>query len=214
MRLSKVDCLPVNHKNYLIKLKQSGFEPKVIYDIGACVTHWTLFAKRLWPDAKYILFDAFRKVEFLWEGYDYFMGVLSDKDGETVKFYQNNFSPGGNSYYKEIGKNSEIFYPEGQYVELPTFRLDTIVAQKGFPLPDFIKIDVQGSEIDIIKGAENTFKNAKRMIVELQNEEYNRGAPQANESIPIIESFGWKCDLPLFQNNGPDGDYSFVRLQL
>ena len=30
---------------------ESGFEPAVIYDIGACVLHWTQEAKKLWPDA-------------------------------------------------------------------------------------------------------------------------------------------------------------------
>ena len=49
------------------------------------------------------------------------------------------------------------------------------------------------------------------MIVELQHIEYNQGAFMTNESLPIIESLGWKCDAPLFQNNGPDGDYSFVK---
>ena len=58
--LSLNDSLPVNHFNYLKKLKESGFEPKVIYDIGSCVLHWTNKAKQLWPNAKYILFDAFR----------------------------------------------------------------------------------------------------------------------------------------------------------
>jgi len=57
-----------------------------------------------------------------------------------------------------------------------------------------------------------TLNNAKRLIVELQHVEYNVGALKANESLPIIESLGWKCDAPLFQKNGPDGDYSFVKM--
>jgi len=213
--VSNMDLIPVNHKNYLIQLKNNGFEPHVIYDIGCCVLHWTKFARTLWPNAKYILFDAFKPAEFLYieDGSDYNVGVLSNEDGNIVKFYQNDYYPGGNSYYKEIGSNNpELYFPEDRYIELITKKLDTIVKERNFPPPDFIKIDVQGCEIDILKGGLETIKHAKRLIVELQHENYNRDAPTANESLPIIEGFGWKCDAPYFQNNGPDADYSFINL--
>jgi FkbM family methyltransferase len=214
--ISNHDCIPINHKQFLTKLKESGFEPKVIYDIGSCVVQWTKFAKLLWPNATFILFDAFAPAEFLYieEGYQYNVGLLSNRDDSVVKFYQNDYLPGGNSYYREIGCDNGKHFPEDKYLELVSKKLDTIVKQKGFPLPDFVKIDVQGAEIDIIQGGLETLSHAERMIIELQHVEYNQGAFVANESLPIIESLGWKCDAPLFQNNGPDGDYSFVKSSL
>ena len=211
--LSNQQLIPTDHVNYLIKLKNDGFEPKVIYDIGSCVLHWTKIAKKLWPNAKIILFDAFQPAEFLYSGYDYHIGVLSNVDNNIVKFYQNDYHPGGNSYYREIGCRNGFFFPENKYIEMKSMTLDTIVKERGFPLPDLIKIDVQGAEVDIIKGGLNTINNAKRLIVELQHTEYNQGALQVNESLPIIEGLGWKCTDPLFQNNGVDGDYGFVRIE-
>ncbi len=120
--------------------------------------------------------------------------------------------PTGNSYYREIGFDQGKFFPEDKYVELLSKKLDTIINEKNFPLPDLVKIDVQGAEIDLIFGGLKTLSFAKRMIVELQKVDYNDGAPKANISLPIIESLGWKCDAPLFQDNGPDGDYSFVKI--
>jgi FkbM family methyltransferase len=196
--------------NYLQYLKSSGFEPKVIYDIGSCVLSWTREAKQLWPEAKIILFDAFRPAEFLYEGHDYHIGALSDEDGKTVSWYQNDFNPTGNSYYRAVGNRE--YFPEDSFVEYKTDRLDTIVAARGFPLPDFVKIDVQGAEVDIVRGGSNTLKNAQRLIIELQSVEYNKGALLNTESLPIIEeTLGVKCVAPLFCNNGPDGDYAFVR---
>jgi FkbM family methyltransferase len=208
-KLSNEKHLPDNHINYLYKLKIQGFEPKVIYDIGSCVLHWTKYAEKLWPDAKIILFDAFEPAEFLYENYDYNIGVLSDKDNNIVKFYQNDYYPGGNSYYRELGCDNNYF-PENNYIEKKTKTLDTIVKEKGFPLPDFIKIDVQGCELDILNGGQNTIKNAKKMIIELQHKEYNLGAKLCNESLTIIKDMGWSCTDPLFSNNGCDGDYGFV----
>ena len=205
------ESIPENHIKYLLYLKRLGFEPKVIYDIGSCVLHWTNIAKDIWPDAKIILFDAFQPAEFLYKEYDYHIGLLSDEDDKIKKFYQNDYNPGGNSYYREIGCKDGDFFPEHEFLELSSKKLDTIVEERNFPLPDFVKIDVQGSEIDVIRGGIKTINNAKRMIVELQNVEYNQGAYTADKSLPMIESFGWKCYDPLFQNNGPDGDYGFIR---
>ena len=210
--LSRNLCIPTDHVNYLRRLKSCGFEPKVIYDIGSCVLCWTREAKQLWPDAKIILFDAFRPAEVLYEGHDYHIGALSDEDGKTVSWYQNDFLPTGNSYYREVGCRNGEYFPEDSFVEYKTDRLDTIVKARGFPLPDFVKIDVQGAEVDIVRGGINTLKNAQRMIIELQHVEYNKDALLNTASLPIIEAaLGFKCVAPLFCNNGPDGDYAFER---
>jgi FkbM family methyltransferase len=209
--LSNKKCLPDSHINYLKDLKIQGFEPKVIYDIGSCVLHWTTEAKKLWPNAKYILFDAISDVEFLYQNYDYYLGVLSDVDNKIVKFYQNDYFPGGNSYYREIGCENGKYFPENKYIEKNTKTLDTLVKEKGFPLPDLVKIDVQGAEVDIIKGGINTLKNITRMIVELQHTEYNLGALKSDVSLPLIEKLlNIECSAPLFTNNGCDGDYGFI----
>lgn len=209
--LSDLFRIPENHFTYLLNLKVHGFEPKVIYDIGSCVLHWTKAAKKLWPDAKYILFDAFSPAEFLYKDYDYHVGVLSNEDDKLVKFYQNDYYPTGNSYYREIGCKHRDYFPKDKYIEKLSKKIDTIVKERGFPLPDFVKIDVQGAEIDIIRGGIDTFKNASRMIIELQSREYNEGALTNDVSLPLIENLlGFKCRDPLFQNNGPDGDYGFI----
>lgn len=59
IELSRARGIPEAHENYLVHLKQSGFEPKVIYDIGCCVLHGTRIARRLWPDAAIFVFNAF-----------------------------------------------------------------------------------------------------------------------------------------------------------
>ena len=210
LNLSKKRDLPSDHVAYLQQLKRAGVEPKVIYDIGANLLFWTNEAKRLWPNAQYILFDALKSVEFLFTDYYYHIGVLSDVDGKQVKFYQDDINTGGSSYYREVGN----YFPPDRFVTLTTNTLDTVVEQYGFPPPDLVKIDVQGSEIDILKGAVKTLRNAKDLIVELQHECYNEGAPLAAESVPFIESMGWKCVTPLFCNNGPDGDYHFINTRI
>ena len=204
---------PQDHINYLYKLKKNGFEPQVIYDIGCCVLHWTDIVKKLWPYAKIILFDALTSGEFLYKDYDYFIGVLSNKNDMIVPFFQNDMHPGGNSYYREIGHpNSKNLYNDSNCFLRKTHTLDSVVKNKNFPLPDLVKIDVQGCEKDIIEGGKKTISNTAHLIVELQHEEYNLNAPLAKQTVPFIEKIGFKCVAPLFCNNGPDGDYGFENI--
>ena len=88
--------------------------------------------------------------------------------------------------------------------------LDTIVKERNLPAPDLIKIDVQGAEIDVLKGATETLKSVTDLILEAQVVEYNKGAPLRDEVISYVESIGFKL-VAFFCNNGPDGDYHFKR---
>lgn len=209
-KLSKVDAMPVNHVKFLTHLKNElGFEPNVCYDIGASATHWTRAARRVWPSAEYVLFDAFEPTASVYEAYGlrYHIGVLSDQDGRIVKYYQNDLQSAGNSYYKE---NNDTVFPPERFFLRETEALDAVVARRGFPSPDLIKLDVQGSELDIFKGAQATLEKARYLIVELQHVEYNQGAPMADETTAYLNSIGWECIAPRFQDNGPDADYCFV----
>ena len=202
---------PPDHIAYLQKLKDSGFEPKVIYDIGAGVGHWTKVAKKFWPKARYYLFEGMPESEPFLEGLgaDHHIDILSDQDDREVHWHQNISASSGNSYYCE---NTE-FFSKDNFVVRKTKTLDTIVCKRKFPPPDMIKIDVQGSEVDILMGAYKTLKNVEHLIVELQHTNYNDGAPQAAQSIPMIEELGFTCIAPMFSNNGPDADYGFQKLQ-
>ena len=205
--MSLWDALPRPHVDFLNYMKDTlQFEPKVIYDIGACVLHWTKEAKKIWPKSQIVLFDAMDATEFLYQDHLYHVGLLSNEDGNPLKFYENLIEPGGNSYYKE---NNDIIFPENVYIEKKSQKLDTVVAQKRFPVPDLVKIDVQGAETDVIKGALETFKSAKYLIVEMQCVDYNRGAPKVDVTLPFIESLGWKCIARKFSDNGADADYCF-----
>jgi hypothetical protein len=91
-----------------------------------------------------------------------------------------------------------------------TITLDSLVKLRQLPKPDLIKMDVQGAELDIIKGASETLKSVNHVILELQKVEYNKGAPLSDAVIAYMNEIGFDCK-GLFCDNGPDGDYHFVR---
>jgi FkbM family methyltransferase len=207
--------LPRDHFRYLRRLKETGFEPNVVYDIGASVLHWAGPVQELWPDAEIILFDAFEPAAFLYEGRRHWVGVLSDRDGREVHYYQNEHSPAGNSYYRELPCAKGDLFPMGTHSVRLARTLDAVVREHGYPPPDLVKIDVQGAERDVMTGGAATLAGAARLIVELQHAVRNEGAPMVHEMLPWIEAQGWRCDAPMFAtaSGGDDGDYGFVRVR-
>ena len=214
--LSAQRLIPQPHVNYLQELKDNNVHPEVVYDIGACVLHWTNEAKIIWPNSKFIAFEAMSSCEFLYKeaGIDYHIGVLSNESGKTVDFYENQEHPGGNSYYKEnadINPQAPQYFNESHKVQKNTVTLDAVVRLKKLPLPDLIKMDVQGAELDVLKGAEECLTNCNHVILELQKVEYNKGAPLNQEVIAYMDSKGFECK-GMFSDQGFDGDYHFVRI--
>lgn len=214
--LRKMDLFPQDHINYLRKMKEDGFEPKVIYDIGACVLHWTDKAKTVWPNAEYVVFDAMDATKFIYEeeGLKHCCAVLGSEVGKEVEFWENTENPGGNSLYKE---NSELSPMADELFAKPVKRytstIDNIVATQGFPMPDLIKMDVQGAELDVIKGALWVINRCDNIILEMQHVDYNKGAPKAQEIIEYMDSIGFDNVSGMFCGGEVDGDYHFRRRQ-
>jgi FkbM family methyltransferase len=221
IRLYNDGSIPQQHIDYLYKIGES-YTPTIIYDIGAAVLHWTKEAKIVWPNANYYNFEAVLQVEEFYKemNTNYALGVFSDQDNKELIFYNHPLYLGGNSYYKENIKFSPAakdIYNEASEEKRTTFTIDTVAKMKEFPLPDMVKIDVQGAELDILKGMTYTLSNVKHLIVELQHVEYNIGAKQVEDSIPFIEDLGFKLITPpngnkYFCGNGPDADYHFIKL--
>ena len=211
-QLSNMNLLPVFHENYMRDFEARwNWKPKIIFDIGASVLHWTKVARQIWGGAQFYAFDALEEYKDIYEAYDmkYAIGLLSDKPIRRT-FYTNLEHPGGGSYYPE--KDNKAMY-EKDMRTMGTITLDETIKATQFPQPDLIKIDVQGAELDILKGATETLKHVKHIFLEAQTVEYNEGAPQFSQVKEFMEEVGFVL-VEKFCDNGADADYHFVRKEL
>lgn len=218
VNLYEQNLLPYQHRTHLRTMRDAQqIYPNVIYDIGSCVLHWAKPAKNIWPDARIILFEAMPEVEQLYNNLgwqDYTIGPLGNKDKEEIVFYQNTMYPGGNSYYREnpdINPEALKYFPDSSARKMIMRTLDSMVEQYNIPLPDLIKMDVQGAELDILKGAEKTLKSCNHIILEVQKVEYNKGAPQQKEVLDYMKSIGFE-NWEEFCSHEYDSDWHFWRV--
>ena len=124
-----------------------------------------------------------------------------------VSFYEDNHNPGGNSYYKE----NSIFYNESHKQIRKTETLNTIIKEKNWPLPELIKLDIQGAEIDALKGASDCLVKCTDIILEAQHANYNHNAPKIGEVIRFMELLGYVL-VDNFCKTDVDGDYHFKKI--
>jgi len=173
-------------------LKNLGYMPPIILDIGAHKGEWTREMKRLYPDAKYYLFEPTSYSELSRFNNDdnvkVFNVLLNDKI-EEVDWY--NTMTTGDSFFKEQTHH----YVNSVPVKKLTIDLNTVIIQNDILKGThsmLIKIDCQGAEIPILKGSTSIFEKTDFIILEMPLFGcYNQGVPTFLEHITYMDSIGF-----------------------
>lgn len=168
-----VNLAPTNNKGYLLfnfynTLKQFNFYPKHIVDIGANHGTWTREVLQHFPEAYYTLLepqhwlkDSFQdileinpKVQFYpvgaGEQEGYFQFTIVDRD-DSCSF----------RYTEEEAKAAGF-----EQIEIPVVTLNNLLSNSELPIPDIIKIDAEGLDIEVLKGANSFFGKTEIFMVE------------------------------------------------
>ncbi|MBJ13589.1 MAG: hypothetical protein CMG62_11040 [Candidatus Marinimicrobia bacterium] len=169
--------------NTLIKLKKEhNFYPKIIFDVGAYKGEWTKMCSKIFPNCQYFLFEPQKELNLLLENplpknITYENILLGKKDNKKVNFYENETS---SSVLKFGNHNNPTFKK--------TMSLDTFVKNQNIPDIDILKIDVQGYELEVLKGSLLSLETIQFLIVEVSFLEIYDNAPLANEIIQFLNT--------------------------
>ena len=171
-------------------LINNNLEINSVLDVGAHAGTFTFGCKKFYPNAYYYMIDGnyITEQHIRYSGIDYKIAYLSDtvKDTVVYKTKHNEFNT-GDSLYRE---NTNLYNDENLITEnIRTSTLDEIFQnEKTF---DFIKIDSQGSEMDIIKGGLEMCKRAKIFLLEVSVWPYNEGAPMFEKIKVFMSDLGF-----------------------
>jgi FkbM family methyltransferase len=187
-----VSSLPIDRKAQLVdlalshiaeasyfRLAKQGFYPNGIIDIGAYQGDWTRLIAKFFPRAPILMIEAQTEKRAFLEIVraelsltDYILCLLGNTEGTEVIF---NLMETGSSIYSERSN-----MPRTQR-RLTMRTLDSVL--KEYPQlngPLFIKLDVQGAELDVLGGAASALQAAEVVQLEVALMPYNEGAPTAN----------------------------------
>lgn len=178
-----------------IKEYIDGLEKGVFYDLGANLGWFSLYASSLGQDVY-----AFEVDEANFSGLEanlknnpelknvkiFNMGIADKK--RVVKLRCRNTEIGGHHKTLELENfnsvNGIVSYQHVKDVEVDS--LDNIIEEKNLPFPDYLKVDIDGSEYSFLLGSPKVLEKCKSMVIELcPNTDFY------HECVRILESFGF-----------------------
>jgi FkbM family methyltransferase len=174
--------------------------PNNCLDIGAHVGDFSTIVKRNFPQCNIIMVEAnpFCEEHLKNLNIDYEILGLSSQKGSAELFIENSNNLGtGASLYRE---NTDWYSDEK--IEKVTVNLDTLDNRNYFPneLIDLVKIDVQGSELDILIGGRKTIKRCKYVLMEVSLVQYNIGAPLMDILVEKMKEYEFRIENILNYN--------------
>lgn len=168
-------------------LEKSGFLPRVVYDVGASDGSWSQELKELFVDSEFFLFEplpdyssTLQSLEKSDDNYRY-MGCGLGSETAELEF---NSHDGQSSFL-----SSEQW--KGDVIRVPVRTIDDLVSSSDCPCPDLIKADIQGFEIEMLKGAEETLRNCSFLFLEVSWIQIYEGGPAAGEVFGYLAARGF-----------------------
>jgi FkbM family methyltransferase len=158
---------PYLQAQFFLCIKNLGFNPSHIVDVGANRGTWTRNALQYFPDAYYSLFEpqaylaaSFNdllknpKVKFHAKGVGATSGMMDLTTSDRDDSFSFSFSA---DQAREWGVRQ---------VKAPVVSLDEYLPTLNLPQPDLIKIDAEGWDLEVLKGAGESVERAEVVLLE------------------------------------------------
>lgn len=177
----------------LRNMRRLGFSPKQIIDVGAFAGEWSRLAHEIFPEAKILMIEPQKRMRKQLEKmvredpstYVYEQTLLGADQGRSVTFHL--FEAATTAASVLSGHGYHAGKTEGRQLET----LDSVQERVGFNHPDFLKLDVQGYELEVLKGAEKAFAVAEAILLEVSLIELYRSSPLLHNVTEFLASRGY-----------------------
>lgn len=170
-----------------------------IIDVGANVGQFSSLARSAFPAAKLVAFepipDCARDLRARFAD-DPAVSVvecaLGDTEGEVV-LHRNEFSPSSSILpMDERHKSAFPHTTQNSTIVIPQRRLDDVLAAMTVADPFLLKLDVQGYELHVLRGATRTLERAHTLLVEISLQRLYTSEPLFDETYRFIADAGFR----------------------
>jgi FkbM family methyltransferase len=198
----------------LAKVRDRGLRVKMAVDGGAAEGAWAEELKEIFPDAKLLCIEPredaqaeLRARAARVPGMTVAQTLLGPEH-KHIDFYES-------SHQSSVLKDAQG-QDWGKKISTPMTTLDALVAKLGLPDPDLIKLDLQGYELEALKGASRCLESASAVLLEVTLIPFQSGMPLIGDVVPFMASRGYRVyDITALWHRPLDGalaqgDFLFV----
>jgi len=196
-------------------LRQPGFSPRTVVDVGAGAGDGTPELYAAFPDAFHVLVEPLKEnephLQRILQEYNgrYFLTALGAREEELII----------NVELPPRWRNMSSIHPRTDFTsssnpvekrKIPVTTLDALLDKHHFQAPFGLKIDTEGSEYQVIEGATNFLRDTQFVIAEVNVAKVYEGSYSFAEFIEIMAENSFAlCDILYTKREGP-GEVLFV----
>lgn len=159
---------PYNMKQRFLELQNLGFNPKYFLDAGANRGGISGLAKEVFPEIKCYLIepmeelaDGLREFVRLYPDCKFLPGALSHKTGTTTLHID--LSGDADMVAQSLTSKASATTVART---VNTYAVDDLISSQEINIPDLIKLDVEGYELEVLRGATKTFGHTEVYVLE------------------------------------------------
>jgi FkbM family methyltransferase len=175
------------------RLSRVGFRPRATIDVGANAGDWSRMCRRVFPDTKILAIEpqtrcepSLRQMAHELGGVTIAQILVGARAAAAVPFYQQEFT-GISSVLREPEAPAVATVPKDMVT------LDELIASEEFPQPGLIKLDVQGYELEVLRGGSQALAGAEVVLMEVNLLPIYEGAPLLHETIAFMTDGGFRA---------------------
>ncbi len=174
----------------LERLATLEFQPKLIFDVGAYKGDFAKYCFDIWQGTKVCCFEALEEKVIQ-------LNSLADNNSSLQVFpilvgAENKDEVGLHEAETASSVLTEHLTQDFPVKYYPMKTIDSIVEEffADSP-PDFLKIDVQGYELEVLKGAEKSLPQIQVILAEINLLDIHHNVPLLSDVITWLNNRGW-----------------------
>ena len=192
------------------RTKLCSINPKTIIDVGANIGQFTIACSQLIEGVTIYPIEPDPKVSKELKnniGNTLSKNVMITAIGDfigSVVFNVNRDSQV--SSLLDLGEDRLQYFPDScvlDKLKVPITTLDELFLEKNLKQPVLLKIDVQGAEDQVIRGAKDILKQINWVLVEVSFGKLYKGEKSFNMIVEMMEGYGFKFVRPMNFHTSP-----------
>jgi len=196
-------------------LSELGVSEPVIIDGGAHFGKTIAKFRTYFPDARVYAFEPIRELADRLRGWNdakltVFNNALGERE-EALAFRVNKNSAASSVYEPAL---IDEYYPETasmvEKISVDCVRIDTLLHKRALSQPDFIKLDLQGYELFALRGAQETLKDTKVVLLETEFVSLYKGQPLFHDIMKYLTEQGFQLFCFYDINHTPSGQIVYA----